>query len=131
MEIKVKGRVGNDPELKFVTQEQLPLATFNLAYTPRSKKGNEWVDGETMWFRVAMFGKKAEAIVDAVKKGDEVLVLGALRQSTYKAKDGTDKNSLEINATEVTIVPKVQKTAKDFPNANNQLTQEGWGNFPW
>jgi single-strand DNA-binding protein len=122
MEIKVKGRVGNDPELKFVTQEQLPLVTFNLAYTPRSRKNNEWVDGETMWFRVAMFGKKAEAIVDAVKKGDEVLVIGSVKQSTFKGKDGSDKTALEISATEIALIPKLQKTARgqQAPARDNQ-----------
>lgn len=124
MEIKVKGRVGNDPELKFVTQEQLPLVTFNLAYTPRSRKGNEWVDGETMWFRIAQFGKKAEAIVDAIKKGDEVLVIGALRQSTYKAKDGSDKSALEINATEIGVIPRLQKTTN--AKSTEPAWEQGW-----
>lgn len=123
MEIKVKGRVGSDPELKFVTQQQLPLATFNLAYTPRSKKGNEWVDGETMWFRVAMFGNKAEAIVDAVKKGDELLVIGALRQSTFQAKDGSNKSALEINATEIAVVPSSPKKAAQTAKQDNTWNQ--------
>ena len=128
MEIKVKGRVGNDPELKFVTQDQLPLVTFNLAYTPRSRKGNEWVDGETMWFRVAHFGKKAEAIVDAIKKGDEVLVIGAIRQNTYQGKDGSEKTSLEINATEIALVPRLQKTTQRPTQARNdrEWDQPAW-----
>lgn len=127
MEIKVKGRVGNDPELKFVTADQLPLITFNLAYTPRSRKGTEWVDGETMWFRVAHFGKKAEAIVDAIKKGDEVLVLGTLKQSNYQAKDGSQKNSLEINATEIALIPRLQKSnQRPAPAQDREWDQPAW-----
>jgi len=127
MEIKVKGRVGNDPELKFVTQQQLALATFNLAYTPRTRKGQEWVEGETMWFRVALFGNKAEAIVDAVKKGDEVLVIGSLKQSTYQAKDGSQKTSIDITASEVALVPRLPKTSRDkvAPARDNEEWQ-GW-----
>ena len=109
MEIKVKGRVGSDPEIKFVTQDQLPLATFSIAYTPRNKKGGEWVDGETMWFKVAMFGKKAEAIADSIKKGDEVLVLGSVKQTTFQGRDGSEKTALEITASEVALVPRLQK----------------------
>lgn len=127
MEIKVKGRVGNDPEIKFVTQEQLPLATFNLAYTPRSRKGNEWIDGETMWFRVAVFGKKAEAIADAIKKGDEVLVIGTLKQSTFKGRDGAEKTALEINAAEVGLVPKlIQSKTKSTANPQGDWDAPGW-----
>ena len=121
MEIRVKGRVGTDPEIKFVTQEQIPLATFSLAYTPRSRKGSEWVDGETMWFRVARFGKGAEAIADAIKKGDEVLVIGSVKQSTYQGRDGAEKSSLEITATEIAVVPRVQKSAP-----RTQQSEESW-----
>lgn len=121
MEIRVKGRVGTDPEIKFVTQEQIPLTTFNLAYTPRSRKGSEWVDGETMWFRVARFGKGAEAIADAIKKGDEVLVIGSVKQSTFKGKDGSDKTALEITATEIALVPRVQKSVP-----RTQQSEESW-----
>lgn len=124
MEIKVKARVGNDPELKFVTQEQIPLVTFNAAYTPRSRKGNEWVDGETMWFRVAMFGKKAEAIADSIKKGDEVLIIGSVKQSTYQSKDGSDKTALEINAAEIALIPRLQKSPE-----RSQAPQRGKGEW--
>lgn len=127
MEIRVKGRVGTDPEIKFVTQEQIPLATFSLAYTPRSRKGSEWVDGETMWFRVARFGKGAEAIADAIKKGDEVLVIGSVKQSTYQGKDGTDKTSLEITATEIALVPRIGNTApKPKPRQSEGAWQSEW-----
>jgi single-strand DNA-binding protein len=126
MEIKVKGRVGSDPEIKFVTQEQLPLATFSLAYTPRNRKGSEWVDGETMWFKVAIFGKKAEAIADSIKKGDEVLVLGSVKQATFQGRDGSEKTALEITASEVALVPRLQKGAPRTQAAQGQAYEPGW-----
>lgn len=126
MEIKVKGRVGNDPELKFVTQDQLPLATFSLAYTPRSRKGNEWVEGDTMWFRVSMFGKKAEAITDAIKKGDEVLVIGTLKQSTFKGRDGVEKTALEINASEIGVTPRLVAKSRSTANPQANWEEPGW-----
>lgn len=126
MEIKVKGRVGSDPEIKFVTQEQLPLATFSLAYTPRNRKGGEWVDGETMWFKVAIFGKKAEAIADSIKKGDEVLVLGSVKQATFQGRDGSEKTALEITASEVALVPRLQKGAPRTQAAQGQAYEPGW-----
>ena len=116
-EITVKGNLGSDPELKFVqgSKGDLALATFSLAYTPRSKQGNEWVDGETLWFRVTQFGEKAETLIDALRKGDTVVVVGSLKQSTFKAKDGTDKTSLEINASDIGVVPKAKKR-QDTPS---------------
>jgi single-strand DNA-binding protein len=126
MEIRVKGRVGNDPEIKFVTQEQLPLVTFSIAYTPRNKKGGEWVDGETMWFKVALFGKKAEAIADSIKKGDEVLVLGSVKQSTFQGRDGVEKTALEITASEVALVPRLQKDSGRATSRQPDAFDPGW-----
>jgi len=127
MEIKVKGRITNDPELKFVTENQLPLATFSLAYTPRTKKNDEWVEGETMWFQVSTFGKKAETLVDLLKKGDEVLVIGTLKQNTYKGRDGVEKTSLQINAAEIGVVPRpAHKQPRSTANPNTDWDAPSW-----
>jgi len=114
-QITVQGNVGNDPEIKFV-KDNLALATFSLAYTPRTQKNGRWEDGETMWFKIAQFGDKAEAVVDLVKKGDSVIVIGALKQVSYKARDGQEKQGLEINASHISVVPKLNKRKEaDLP----------------
>jgi len=72
MNITVKGNVGSEPELKF-SKNNMAYITLSVAYTPRVKDGDNWKDGETMWFRVVQFGTKAEATADMIKKGDAVL----------------------------------------------------------
>lgn len=124
MNITVKGNVGSDPELKF-SKNNTAYVTFSVAYTPRTKDGDNWVDGETMWFRVVQFGVKAEATTDMIKKGDGVLVTGSMKQSTYTDKEGKERTSLEINATDVGLVPRLVKN-------NNQSTENQLeGAFPW
>ena len=116
-QITVKGNVGKDPELKNVNTARgsVALVEFSLAHTPRERKGEEWVDGETTWFRVIQWGVKAETLVNTISKGDTVIVLGTLKQSSYKAKDGTTKSALEINASDIGVVPKVSKKTEDTP----------------
>ena len=111
MNISVKGNVGSDPELKF-SKNNTAYANFSLAYTPRTNENGEWKDGETTWFRVTVFGAKAEALVDTVKKGDAVLVVGEMKQSTYTDKEGKERTSMEIAARDVGLVPRLQKTQK-------------------
>jgi single-strand DNA-binding protein len=122
MEIRVRGRLGNDPELKTVGADNLSLASFSLAHTPRSKKNGEWVDGETNWYRVIKFGASAEAIAQTLKKGDEVIVIGSLKLNTYTDKNGVEKSQMEISASEIGVVPKVTK--------NKPQTNIG-GSEPW
>jgi len=112
--VTVKGNIGSDPEFKFV-KENLALTTFSLAYTPRIQKNKEWIDGETMWFRVVQFGDKAQQLSQNVKKGDTVIVQGNMRQTTFTGKDGTEKTSLEINATDVGLIPR-SKNKQEAPS---------------
>ena len=123
MNITVKGNVGSDPELKF-SKSNTAYVTFSVAYTPRTKDGDNWVDGETIWFRVVQFGVKAEATTDMIKKGDAVLVHGAMKQSTYKDKEGKEKTSLEITATDVGVVPRMVRGKQSTENQTE-------GAFPW
>lgn len=125
MEIKVRGRLGNDPELKTVGADNLQLVTFSLAHTPRSKQNGQWVDGETNWYRVVRFGNGAEAIAQTVKKGDEVIVIGTLKMNNYTDKNGVTKMQMEITASELGVVPKIAKT-----NTQQPASSGGWQQ-PW
>ena len=120
IQVTVKGNLGSEPELKFVKtgRGDTALVTFSLAYTPRERKGEQWVDGETMWFRVVQWGEKGEVLVDALAKGDTVIVSGSMKQSKFTGRDGVEKTALEINATDVGIVPKgapKRKVQEDVP----------------
>lgn len=123
MEIKVRGRLGADPELKTVGSENIQAVIFSLAHTPRSKKNGEWVDGDTNWYRVVKFGYGAEAIAQTIKKGDEVLVIGSLKMNNYTDKNGVTKLQMEITANEVGVVPRIAK-------AKTEQSNGGWEQ-PW
>ena len=114
MDITVKGNLGNDPELKFVKtgRGDTAVLNFNLAHTPREKQGNDWVEGETVWFRVAVWGDKAELYADNLQKGTTILVKGTMKQSTFKGRDGSDKTAFEISASDIGIVPRSNKVKK-------------------
>lgn len=112
MHISVKGNLGSDPDLKF-SKNNNAYCNFSLAYTPRKQVNGEWQDGETNWFRVVVFGAKAEAVADNFKKGDTVLVVGDLAQSTFKDKEGNEKTAMEITAKDVGLVPRLQKPKKE------------------
>ena len=117
----ISGNLGSDPETKDV--KGYKLTTFSLAHTPRKKSGNDWVDGETIWFRVILWGDKGEAVAGAYRKGSPVTVIGAINISNYTAKDGTEKTAVEINATEV-----LANTPKPVKRVVSSFAEEtpGW-----
>jgi len=112
--ITTKGNIGSDPEIKFAGD--LAIASFSLAHTPRKKNktSNMWEDGETMWYRVTFFGTKAEGIVDNYAKGDTVILVGTLSQSTYTNKAGAVVTGLEITGNELAKIAKNQAAKAKF-----------------
>jgi single-strand DNA-binding protein len=102
-QITIEGNVGSEPELKFTNDES--LATFSLAHTPWTKAKGQ---GETIWFRVTFWERKADLVMDNVKKGDKLLIVGTFKYSTYE-KDGVTKSSLDITGSEFAIMPRNMK----------------------
>ena len=102
--IVIVGNLGKDPEMRY-TPSGTPVTNMSVA-TSRKYTGN---DGqtveETVWFRVSVFGKQAEACAQYLKKGRQVLVEGHLTPDkttggprTYTRQDGTVGASFEIFA---------------------------------
>lgn len=94
--ITFEGRLGGDLELRFVPSGQA-VANVNVAVQQRVKKGDQWVDGNTTWYRVAVWGPAAENAVESLRKGDLVHVAGALILREWE-KDGKSGQSLDVTA---------------------------------
>ena len=105
-QITIEGNVGSDPEMKFTNDES--LASFSLAYTPWTKAKGE---GETVWFRVTAWERLADTVMDNIKKGDKVLVIGKFGYSTYTDKEGKQRASLDITATQFALIPRNLKNS--------------------
>jgi single-strand DNA-binding protein len=122
--ITTKGNIGSDPEIKFA--KDLAIASFSVAHTPRKKNKvtQNWEDGETMWYRVTFFGSKAEGIVDNYAKGDTVILVGMLAQSTYTNKEGKTVTGLEITGTEIAKIAKTQAAKTKY--IEEKVEAPGW-----
>lgn len=89
-----------EPTLRF-SQSGKAIASFSLATTPRVKDGDNWVDGETTWFRISAFDQMAENIAESLVKGDRVMVMGRFKTRSYTTDAGEQRSGLELVADEV------------------------------
>ena len=105
------GRLAADPEVRFSPSGDA-VASGRVADTPRHKnrQTGDWEDGETLWLSFSLWGRKAEALADAAKKGDLVTITGTLTQRTFEGKHGEQRTVIEIKATEVAVVPQQPRT---------------------
>ena len=92
-----------------MTKNGNAVTTLALAHTPREKRDGEWVDGETLWFKVTVWADLPEALFD---KGQKVIVSGELGQETYE-KDGEKRTSLIIKAATVGVTHTVKQATND------------------
>lgn len=102
--ITVDGRATADAELRFSHSGQAILS-WTLAENHRKKVGDQWQDDGATFYRVTVFGKRAESLAEAVTKGTPLLVSGRFRSSEYEGRDGEKRMSLDVIADTVGLIP--------------------------
>lgn len=94
--IIILGNLTRDPQLSY-TPNQTAVVDFGIA-TNRKWKTSGGEDREEVCFiDCRMFGKRAGAINQYVKKGEKLLVEGRLTFDSWEAQDGTKRSKHRIN----------------------------------
>lgn len=88
----IQGNIGRIGELRVVGTNA--VLNLSVAVTPRKKQGDEWVDDETVWTEVTVWGDTARNIVNSdIKPGTPVIIYGTRKARlapAYQAKNGTE-----------------------------------------
>jgi single-strand DNA-binding protein len=100
----VLGNIGKDPETRY-TAAGTAITSLSVA---TSEAWNDKTTGEkqerTEWHRVKLFGKLAEIAGEYLKKGRQVYIEGSLRTDKYTDKDGVERYSTDIIASEMQML---------------------------
>lgn len=98
------GRLGGDPEMKY-TASGSAVTNISVATSEqwRDKQTGE-MQTRTEWSRVVFFGRLAEIAGQYLKKGSQVYVEGSLRTNKYTDKNGIERYSTDIHATEMQMI---------------------------
>lgn len=100
------GNLGSDPEMRY-TPTNRAVTQFNVAVNQSTKnqQTGEWVE-ETDWFRVSVWGDRAERTAETLRKGNRVFVEGRFKTRQFEGRDGQTRTSLEITADSVVNLEK-------------------------
>ena len=100
------GNLGADPEMRY-TPNGRPVTQFNVAVNQSTKnqQTGEWVEA-TDWFRVSVWGDRAERTAETLRKGNKVFVEGRFKTREFEGRDGKARTSLEITADSVVNLEK-------------------------
>ena len=110
--IQIIGNLGRDPELRY-TPNGRPVTTFSVAVNQATKnqQSGEWVEA-TDWFRVSVWGDRAERAAEQLRKGSRVFVDGRFRTREYETNDGRKGLSLDVSADTVLGLDKREQGAE-------------------
>jgi single-strand DNA-binding protein len=100
------GNCGRDPEIRYLPSGQA-VANVSVATSSRRKDKNtgETIE-DTQWHRVTFYDRLAEIAGEYIKKGQPVYVEGRLKYGKYTDKDGVERNTVDIIATEMQLLGK-------------------------
>ncbi len=98
------GNLGRDPEVRY-TPSGSAVCNVSLATTRnwKDKNSGERVE-ETEWHRVVFYDRLAEIAGEYLKKGRQVYVEGRLKTRKWTDKDGVEKYTTEVIATDMTML---------------------------
>jgi len=90
------GNLGRDPEMRY-TPAGKPVTQFSVAVSHSRPDGQGgWMDEGTDWYRVSVFGDRAERAADQLRKGNKVFVDGRFKTREFEGKDGEKRLSLDV-----------------------------------
>lgn len=116
-QVSVSGNLGADAELRS-TKGGTPVLTFALAVNERVKQADGTWGDRASWVDCVLFGTRAQALADWLRKGNKVAVQGRLRTSTWE-RDGVSHKRTEVVVEEVDLMTvrrdKQQGAAQDAP----------------
>ena len=104
--VMIIGNLGRDPEMRN-TPTGKPVTQFSVAVNQSTKnqQTGEWIE-ETDWFRVSVFGDRAERAAEQLRKGNRVFVEGRFRTREFEGQDGQKRTSLDLTADNVISLEK-------------------------
>ena len=123
--VMLLGNLGQDPDVRTFPSGEGTVCNFSIA-TSRSWKDKS--SGEkkeqTDWHRIVMFGKLAEIAGEYLKKGNSILVEGRIQTRKWQTKEGEDRYTTEIVATEMQMLGGKDSRPREASNSEDNFNQE-------
>lgn len=105
--LTIIGNLTRDPELRSVMAagQQQTVCSYTVAVNRPRKNGQ---DMGADFFRVSVWGRRAETDSRYLRKGSKVCVSGPVRASAYTDRDGAMRAQMELMANEVEYLSSSQ-----------------------
>ena len=87
-----QGNLTADPQGR-QTRGGTAVAEFRVLVNQRVKDGEQWIDGEPTGHNVKVYGRLAEAVVEQLRQGSRVIVIGRTETTAWPDRDTGEKRT--------------------------------------
>jgi single-strand DNA-binding protein len=108
--IFITGNLVRDPD-KRVTTSGINVCSFTVAVNRRRRDQNQPTEAD--YFHVTVWRELAESCGKYLAKGRKVAVTGSASLSTYQAKTGETRATIEVDAQEVEFLSPAEKKTEE------------------
>lgn len=110
------GRLGQNPELRYLPQTERAVARFTLAtneryFNPNTNESNIRAE----WHRIVAWGKLAEFCEKYLTQGKQIYLEGKLRTRSWQDREGNKRFTTEIEAKNIIFLGKREEAVEQEP----------------
>lgn len=111
-DITIVGRIGTEPEYKNFGGNN--ILKFRVITSDRRKTDDgRWEDVNTSGWNIVGWNKLAESSRNILEKGQEVIIVGSMKEDSWTDKEGNNRKTTEITASNIAVtMHSIQKAGK-------------------
>ena len=100
--LTIVGRLTKDAEMTH--NKIFPVLFFTIATNRKKKSQDNGFTTEASFFDVNVFGKYAEIMIDRLKKGVQIIIVGELKQERWTDNDGVNRSRVVLIANSIQVI---------------------------
>ena len=117
------GRLGGNPELRYLPQSERAVARFTMATNERYyQPGGGESEDRTEWHRIVVWGKLAEFCEKYLTQGKQICLEGKLRTRSWQDRDGNKRYTTEVEAQSIILLGRRDEGS---PNSGTGYSDQG------
>lgn len=118
------GNLGSTPEVRYLNSGD-PVANFSIA-TSESWKDKQTGESQerTEWHRITVYKRLAEIAEQYLSKGSKVYIEGSLRTRKWQDKEGIDRHTTEVIASNMQMLDSRNDRAATSTSASAEPREQ-------
>jgi single-strand DNA-binding protein len=113
--LTIIGRVATEPEYRNFGNST--VVKFRVLTSDRRKdEDGNWQDVNTSGWNISAWNTLADSCKNILQKGQELVIMGAIKEDAWTDKEGNNRKTVEITASNIAVSTySIQRAAKSSP----------------